>query len=150
MEFKSLNEVLDYAIGQEEEAYNFYNKIANSIKFTHMRKVFMEFARQEEGHKAKLLEVKAGKTGLPADKTVTDLKIGDHLVDITITPDLNYQEALIVAMKAEKNAYMMYTGLAEVSTEPGLKELFRSLAIEEANHKLRFELEYDEQFMGEN
>ncbi len=145
-----MDEVLDYAIAKEEEAYNFYYKIANSVKFTYMNQVFMEFARQEEGHKAKLLQVKSGKVGLPEDKTVMDLKIGDHLVDITITPDLNYQEALIVAMKAEKNAYMMYTDLADAATEPGLKGLFRSLAIEEANHKLRFELEYDEQFMGQN
>jgi rubrerythrin len=106
MDFKSMNEILDFAISKEEEAYNFYYKIADSAKFPYIRTIFVEFAKQEEGHKAKLLQVKGGKMELPSDKAIKDLKIGDHLVDISITSDLSYQEALIVAMKAEKNAYV--------------------------------------------
>ena len=150
MEFKSLNEILDFAISKEEEAYNFYYKIADSVKFPYMRQIFIDFAKQEEGHKAKLLLVKGGNMVLPSDKTIKDLKIGDHLVDISVAPDLSYQEALIVAMKAEKNAYMMYTNLANAAKDPNLKGLLQGLAVEEANHKLRFEMEYDDQFMGQN
>ena len=150
MEFRSMNEILDFAISKEEEAYNFYYKIADSAKFSNMRTLFIEFAKQEEGHKAKLLQVKGGKMELPSDKTVKDLKIGDHLVDISIAPDLSYQEALIVAMKAEKNAFVMYTNLANAATDSNLKALLQGLAVEEANHKLRFEMEYDDQFMGQN
>lgn len=150
MEFKSMNEILDFAIGKEEEAYNFYYKIADSAKFPYIRTIFVEFAKQEEGHKAKLLQVKGGKMELPSDKTVKNLKIGDHLVDISITSDLSYQEALIVAMKAEKNAYVMYTNLANAAKDSALKELLQGLAAEEAGHKLRFEMEYNDQFMGQN
>ena len=150
MEFTTMNEILDFAIGKEEEAFNFYYKIAEAVKFPYMRQIFIDFAKQEEGHKTKLLQVKHGKIELPSDKAIRDLKIGDHLVDISITPDLSYQEALIVAMKAEKNAYVMYTNLANATNDPALKALLQGLAAEEAGHKLRFEMEYDDQFMGQN
>jgi len=150
MDFKTMDDILNFAIGKEEEAYNLYNKIAEQVKSQHIRHVFLDFARQEEGHKAKLLQVKAGKATMPSDQVVKDLKIGDHLVDIKVAPDLSYQEALIVAMKAEKNAYVMYMKLSSSATDTNLKTLFLGLASEEANHKMRFEMEYDDQFMKDN
>lgn len=44
----------------------------------------------------------------------------------------------------------MYHDLAEAAADAGLKALFISLAQEEAKHQLRFELEYDEQFLTDN
>ncbi|MCX6828213.1 MAG: ferritin family protein [candidate division Zixibacteria bacterium] len=150
MEFNSMNEILDFAIGKEEEAYNLYRKIADSVKLPNMRQIFIDFANQEAEHKAKLLQVKTGKMELPADKTIKDLKIGDYLMDIEVASDLNYQQALIVAMKAEKNAFVMYTNLAAAAKNPNLKAMLLGLAAEEANHKLRIEMEYDSQIMIEN
>jgi rubrerythrin len=150
MDFNSINDILDFAISKEEEARDFYNRIANSAKFMNMRQIFIDFARQEEGHREKLLQIKTGKMELPSDKIIRDLKIGDYLVNIKAEPDMNYQQALIVAMKAEKNAYIMYANLAEVTKEPSLRAIFKGLAAEEANHKLRFEMEYDAQVLSEN
>jgi rubrerythrin len=150
MNFNSMNDILDFAISKEEEARDFYNKIAQSTKFVNMRQIFIDFAQQEEGHRERLLLIKAGKMEFPSDKTVRDLKIGDYLVDIKAEPNMNYQQALIVAMKAEKNAYIMYAKLAEAASEPNIKSIFRNLAAEEANHKLRFEMEYDAQVLAEN
>ena len=150
MEFNSMNEILDFAIGKEEEAYNLYRKIADSVKLSNMRQIFIDFANQEAEHKTKLLQVKTGKMELPTDKTIKDLKIGDYLMDIEVAPDLNYQQALIVAMKAEKNAFVMYTNLAAAAKNPSLKAMLLGLAAEEANHKLRIEMEYDSQIMIEN
>lgn len=150
MNFNSMNDILDFATGKEEEARDFYDRIANSAKFVNMQQIFIDFARQEESHRERLLLIKTGKMELPSDKTVRDLKIGDYLVDIKAEPDMNYQQALIVAMKAEKNAYIMYTNLAKAAKEPNLKSIFQGLAFEEANHKLRFEMEYDAQVLSEN
>ena len=150
MQFKSMNDILDFAIGKEEEARDFYNGIAGSARFKNMQQIFLEFARQEEGHRKKLLEIKSGKIELPVDRLVQDLKIGDYLVDVKPEPGMNYQQALIVAMKAEKNAYIMYANLADAATDANLKAVFQGLAAEEANHKLRFEMEYDTQVLSEN
>jgi rubrerythrin len=57
---------------------------------------------------------------------------------------MTYQEALLFAMKSEKAAFIMYTKLAEVTDDSSLAKVFLSLAQEEAKHKLRFELEYDD------
>jgi rubrerythrin len=53
-------------------------------------------------------------------------------------------------MKAEKAAYKLYNDLASATDDAGLRETLLSLAQEEAKHKLRFELEYDEQILKDN
>ena len=97
-----------------------------------------------------MLGIQKGQLLEPMKDKVLDLKIAEYLVDAEMSVDMNYQDALILAMKAEKKAFMLYTDLAEVSDEEGLKNTFLSLAQEEAQHKLRFEVEYDEYVLGEN
>ena len=85
------------------------------------------------------------------DTKFKDLKIGDHLEDVgEIGPNIDYQTALIIAMKAEKNAFRLYTELAAAAGDGNLKAMLLSLAQEEAIHKLRFEVEYDDHFLSEN
>jgi len=150
MQFNSVDDILDFAIGKEQEAHDLYASLANTAANAAMKTVFKEFAAEEAGHKKKLEAVKAGKKLATSAKKILDLKIGDHLVDVEIKPDLDYQEALILAMKAEKNAYMMYHNLAQAAEDEGLKALLLELAQEEAKHKLRFEIEYDDNVLLEN
>ena len=56
---------------------------------------------------------------------------------------MSYSDVLIFAMKKEKLAYKLYLDLAEKMRNRQLKDMFLLLAQEEAQHKLRFELEYD-------
>ncbi len=148
-QWKSVDEVLDFAIGNEEEAAQFYTELAEKMDRAWMSKIFKEFAREEEGHKRKLLDVKAGKQLAPVEGKVLDLKIGDYLVELQPSPDMDYQDALILAMQKEKSAFKMYSDLAEAVDDENLKTLFTSLAQEEAKHKLRFEIEYDDRVMTE-
>ncbi len=85
-----------------------------------------------------------------AEKKILDLKIGDYLVDAEPSSDIDYQQALILAMKAEKAAFRLYSDPASATDDPGLKETLLGLAQEEAKHKLRFEIEYDDEFLKEN
>ncbi|MDY0091946.1 MAG: ferritin family protein [Candidatus Vecturithrix sp.] len=152
-EFRSVNDVLDFAIAREEEAAQFYTDLASKMDREWMRKVFQDFAKEEQGHRAKLVGVKAGKIPLLTQAQVMDLKIGDYLVKIDAdkqAADLDYQQALIVAMKKEKAAFKLYMDLANQTSEPEFVALFQSLAQEEAKHKLRFELEYDDMFLANN
>ena len=91
-----------------------------------------------------------GRPGWIPQPRIADLKISDNLLDAVPSPDMDYQQALIVAMKAEKVAYKLYMDLSEASEDESMKDLFYLLAQEEAKHKLRFEIEYDEEFSGEN
>jgi len=64
--------------------------------------------------------------------------------------NMDYQDALVLAMSQEKAAFKLYSKLAERSPNQEYKNLFLGLAQEEAKHKLRFELEYDEYVLREN
>jgi rubrerythrin len=149
-QWKSVDEILDFAIGQEEQAAQFYTDLSNRMDRPWMSKIFREFAQEEVGHKNKLLDIKAGKRLLAAEGKVLDLKIGDYLVDPDPAAELDYQQALLLAMKKEKKAFKMYTDLAEATEDDHLRTVFLSLAQEEAKHKLRFEVEYDDYVMTEN
>jgi rubrerythrin len=152
-EFRSVSDILNFAISEEEAAATFYTALAAKMTQHWMQKVFEGFADEEKGHKEKLLSVKTGKIALLSDEAVTDLKIGDYLVEVEPEvqgSELDYQQALIVAMKKEKAAFKLYTNLAEQTDRQEYRHLFRALAQEEAKHKLRFEIEYDEQFLTEN
>jgi len=149
-QFSSVDELLDFAISEEEKASAFYADLASKLDRAWMKKIFEDFSKEELGHKAKLEGVKkGGGAGLPAGK-VLDLKIGEYLVEAEPSPDMEYQDALILAMKKEKAAFRMYTELAGVADDAALKGLLQGLAQEEAKHKLRFEIEYDEQVLREN
>lgn len=146
--FKSVDDILDFAIKNEEEAYEFYTNLASKVETPGMSHVFESFAAEEQGHKAKLLDVKKGRYLQPSEKAIMDLKIGDYLVDVEVTDDMKYQDALIVAMKKEKAAFKLYMDLAAQVTGE-FKNTFVALAQEEAKHKLRFELEYDDNILAE-
>ncbi len=149
--FETSGDILDFAIGNEEEAYVFYYDLANSMKDNpRMHEIFMTLADQERVHKQKLLDAKEGKYLLHVEEKVLDLKLSDYLVDVEPRPDMTYQDALILAMKKEKKAFALYTVLGEASTDKKVKDLFMLLAQEEARHKLRLELEYDDEVFKDN
>lgn len=148
--FKNVNEILDMAIAAEQEAYEFYTKLALQSKSDAMRIVFEQFAKEEEGHKLKISRIKETGTYNLANEKVTDLKIADYIVDIEVRPNMSYQEILVVAMKKEKAAFRLYMDLSEKAPNADMKNLFMLLAQEESRHKLRFELEYDEYVLREN
>ena len=150
-EFASVNDVLDFAISEEERAVQFYKDLAAKMERPEMKKVFEGFAAEEEGHKKKLLSVKDGKIPLLTNDAVMDLKIAEYVVAVDAgSESLDYQQALIVAMKKEKSAFKLYSDLADSTKEAEYRHLFLALAQEEAKHKLRFEVEYDDQFLTEN
>jgi rubrerythrin len=150
-EKNKIEEILDFAIEREQEAHDFYMDLAKKMDRVGMKEIFTHFAGEELGHKAKLQRVKDGKKLLtPTSTKIMDLKIGDYLVEVNPNEELDYQRALILAMKREKSSYKLYNDIASSTGDAEIKELFLALAQEEAKHKLRFEVEYDEVILAEN
>lgn len=148
----SVEEILGFAIEKEEEAATFYGRLAGKMGKPWMKQVFEGFAKEELGHKAKLVAIRDGKKLLSAQGKVADLKIGDYLVEVDTTePEkLDYQQALVIAMKSEKAAFRLYTDLAATTEDAEVRDVLLGLAQEEAKHKLRFEVEYDEFVLTDN
>jgi rubrerythrin len=149
-EFTSVDDILDFAIGLEQDAVNFYKELANNALTPDMKQVFEQFAREEIEHKARLTGIKEQGLYHMTQEAVNDLKIGDYLVSIKPSPGMSYRDTLVLAIKREKAAFKLYTDLSEKTPDKEMKSLFLSLAIEESKHKLRFELEYDEYVLRDN
>jgi rubrerythrin len=149
-EFTSVNDILDFAIEQEQDAVDFYTRLAEQSENENMKNNFIQFAHEEMAHKAKLLDVKLKGFFEMSLEKIADLKISDYIVKSHTGPNMTYQDALILAMNKEKAAFKLYTRLSEKAPNAELKNLFQMLAQEEAKHKLRFEIEYDDYILKEN
>ncbi len=149
-DFKSIDDILDFAIQSEQDAVEFYTELASNAINKEMIDVFTQFAKEEMGHKAKLMKIKEEGTFEVKSAEIVDLKIADYLVDVEVTPNMSYEDALIVAMKREKSAFRLYTNLAAKAPGEAIRDIFLSLAQEESKHKLRFEIEYDDFVLREN
>ena len=149
-EFNSIDDILEFAITQEQRAIDFYSELARNARSKEMKDVFLEFAGEEMKHKQRLTKIREeGVFTMPREQ-VTDLKISDYVVSAEPTPNMSYEEALVIAMKREKSAFKLYMSLSERAPNADLKNVFLSLAMEESKHKLRFELEYDDFVLREN
>jgi rubrerythrin len=148
--WNSVTEIIDYAIAREQDAVEFYRKLSGEAKNSGMAEVFRGFALEEESHREKLEAVKRdGVIKVPKEK-VRDMKLAEYLVDVDESADLDYQGALILAMKQEKAAFKLYSDLAAACDNEKAAKVLESLAQEEAKHKLRFEREYDDAIMQDN
>ena len=148
MQKTTVDEILNFAIAGEKAANRFYLDLAAKMDNDAMKKVFEDFAAEEEKHKAILEDIKQGK--VIEFEEVSDLKIADYIVDVEARPDMEYQDALILAMKREQAACAMYNRMAAVTHNQETRDTFLMLAQEEAKHKLYFETEYDQVVLKEN
>jgi rubrerythrin len=148
--FQSIQEVLDYAIGQEQQAYEFYLGLAKNARDIGLARALEEFALEELGHKAKLESIKKGGAALPSAEKIRTLGLAEIVFDIQPSAQMEYKDTLLLAMKKEKQAYTLYTRLGDNCTDAAMRKLFHGLAQEEARHKLRFELEYDQFVLKED
>ncbi len=148
--FHSADEILDFAIEHEEESFAFYSDMANSVKSAAMRVLFDDFAHEELGHKAKLVAMKKDRRLDAIQRKIENLKIADYLVETKPGFLMDYPDALRLAMQREKASFKLYTDLARLTDDDSLRDLLTVFAQEEARHKLRFEIEYDEYVLKEN
>jgi rubrerythrin len=149
--FQTIHEVLDFAITREQEAHDFYTDLARAMHDPAMEQAFLEFAAEELQHKANLEAIKQGEYGL-IDNTLPlpRMAIAEALEDVTPSSEMDYAAALTFAMKREKAAYLLYLRLASEAKSKPMAEVFLALAHQEANHKLRFEIEYDDIVLRDN
>ena len=133
---------MDFAINQEIKAVKFYKILADFVEQPEMADVLSDLSIQEMGHKAKLEAMKARK--IPIDmEEVGDLCIANHVKDIEYDAKMDYVELLVIGMKKEEASRRLYTDLAKTAQTKEFRDVFIKLANEEAQHKMRFELEYD-------
>ena len=147
MEEKKFKEIIQFAIGREIDSIDFYTRVSQVAKFSGTKELFLDFAKQEEGHKRLLENVHIEKISQPRIDAIPDLKISDYLVDAEFRPDISYAEILRMAMKREERSVKLYTDLMEPAQDADLKKLFAFLVQEEKKHKYQLERIYDDEIL---
>lgn len=152
MDFRNLDDIIDFAIEKEKEAADFYAGISEQERFSGKKQMLLEFAEQERKHQRLLEDLKAGAVGQQLDdykfKWITDIKRSDYVEDVTYHPGMGYNELLMLAMKREENALRLYNEMLANAETDAQKKVFKMLCQEEAKHKLSLETMYDD-FMAE-
>jgi rubrerythrin len=75
---------------------------------------------------------------------LAEINIADYASDAVDLRAMDYPDLLMLAMEKEKMAFRLYVVLAGMAKDNESHEVLMSLAEEEAGHKVRFEIEYDD------
>ncbi|MBW1696150.1 MAG: ferritin family protein [Deltaproteobacteria bacterium] len=152
MNFKNLQEVIDFAIEKEIEAADFYEQVSQQESMSGAKDMLLEFAAEEKKHRRLLEELK--NKGIVEGiseykfKWIPDIKRSNYITEMEYRPGMTYSELLLLAMKREEKALALYNQLLEQAEGESSKHLFKMLCQEEAKHKLALETKYDD-YMAE-
>ncbi len=150
LDFDNVDDVFDFAIEKEKEAYDFYRKWAKKMDKPAMKEVFEEFAEQEAGHIKLFHDLKSGHTKEKPEKKAVDLHLTDYLVEVIPSENMDYREAVRVAIQREQAAIQLYSEFARATNSPKIAATLEILVQEELRHKNRLETIFDDAFYPEN
>ena len=143
----SFEEVIHFAIKNEEKEEAFYRDMATRARTADQREILLDHARQEQDHK-KRLELILANNALPDGSRRypdPDMQLSDYLVvEEQGTGLIGFQESLLLAAKREKQARRLYQELATQSADPELKKTLLFLAEQEDKHANALEQAYDD------
>lgn len=152
MDFKSLDDILDFAISKEVEAEQFYLSLCEEETLSGNRRTFADFAKEEQKHVKMLESLKAGGVVEGVEdyefKWIKDIKRSDLVLDIDYKKGMHYRDILMLAIKREEKALQLYNELQDKADTEESKNVFKILCQEEAKHKLALESMYDD-YMAE-
>lgn len=140
---QTFEDFIEFAIKREEEAIKAYGDIARIAKTPGIKKLLLDLQEEERNHKKLLQDITEEKVESLEIKEVDDLKISDYLVEELPSPDMNFQDLLILAAKKEQKAVDLYSDLERKVSKKELKKLFEFLIQQEKSHKLKLEEEYE-------
>ena len=149
-DFSSFEDIIQFAIQREEKAAQGYGEMMAIVKSPGLKKLLQELQDDEKNHKKLLQDLEQDKIASLQAQKVTDLKISDYIVEEPLDADMNFQDLLIFAAKKEQKAVELYSELARKSDKEDQKKLFEFLVMQEKNHKLKLEKEYEKQVLQED
>lgn len=150
MQFNRLEDILEYAVGKEQEAMDFYTDLAARVKSDAVAAELREMASMEQGHRDWLKENSVSLVSGSPSAPVANLKIAEYIVEPVPTPNMTWEDIVNLAMHRETAAMEMYKSLINLVTDDNARLMFEKLATEESRHKLYFETIWDEQVLMDN
>jgi len=146
MDFKTIDDIIAYAVAKEREAAEFYETLSKHEEFSVAKKTFAEFAIEERKHEALFADL--GKNTAKLDeyefKWIPDIKRSNYMTEMTYEPGMAYVDILRLAMKREEQALRFYNDIAGKVEDAQFLKVCKMLAQEEARHKNILEKIYDD------
>ncbi|MBN2513874.1 MAG: ferritin family protein [Sedimentisphaerales bacterium] len=144
MDFKTVKDVIEFAIRKEEASAQFYHDLAALMKDSTTRIIFEVLERNEMQHKSALEfelikqgQVVSEDTYKVSDEPASYIELDEQAQSMT------YTDALQLAIRKEHAAFQLFAELMVQTRDPQLRKMFFELAQEEMRHVLQFENEYN-------
>ena len=144
MDQKTVADVIETAIGREEDAYHFYTDLKTKVADDAARDTIGFIAEEEKKHKAFLVAYREGKYGSKSLRMidVVDYSVAEHQEEPDVGEDMQSTDVFLVAAHRELRSHKFYTGLAEMHSDAELRDMLLRMANEELKHKEKMEYLY--------
>ncbi len=142
MDRSLIKEIIEFAIDNEVDSYEFYKDAAKKVVDKDLVEVFEDLAKEELGHKSFLEKfLKSGENEISLNEP-TDYNVASTLETPELTTDISFKDAINLAIKKEEEAMAMYNALSNDVSDEGIKKLFSELGTMEKVHKVKLEKIY--------
>ena len=140
LKFGNFDEVLDFAILQEQAAQKFYSQMVLRVQDPAVQSFYRSLVTEEKAHENRLRALKGSAYALRAPD-LKDLAESGYLDAMPIPADVSMREAVEYAIRKEKSAQQLYSVLASLIENEEMEQLFRHLAFQEMEHAKYFQKE---------
>lgn len=144
-----LKTIIEFAIQSEIDAHEFYKDAENKVKSESLKEIFKELSEEELKHKNLLIDFLKGDLHEIKLKEFDDFKISETIDKPVLSVDMEFSDAIALAIKNEEEAMNMYKALADACVDEIERKLFLELMNMEQMHKARLEEIYVNTAYGE-
>ena len=131
--------IIDFAVKNEVEAYEFYTNAALKVNNDYLKEVFEDLAKEELHHKKFLKEFLDSNIEVIKLDEFNDYKIAETIDKPILSVEMSFTDAIGLAIKNEEEAMQMYKNLSQACLDEEQKSLFMGLMNMEKMHKSKLE-----------
>ena len=135
-----LGQALRNAMTAELSAKSFYTLLADSTEDPKAKKFLKKMASQEESHHEQIREYASSAPEIEIPNLPDDnAELIETMPEWHDVDNIDYDNALRVALDAEHHAAMTYDAIADAIADESGRELFRKIAKTEEQHAANLE-----------
>jgi rubrerythrin len=140
----SIKKILQFAVSREIEAYRLYCSIAAIAKDPEVKTFITKLAKEELGHKSKLeSEIQRIDETVDTEQELDEFEPADY-IDQNIAVEFKDKHILEIAIGKEDISFKLYSNVLPKVRDKQLKRTLTNLAEDEARHKQRLEMKYNQ------
>jgi rubrerythrin len=145
MKFKSIEELLKFAIKKEIASAQFYTDLAATTQNEIIKDLFLVMAKEEINHKRQL-ELEVMKLGIVVTEEDPNMRHQPDafLLESDIDKTFGFAETLQLAIQKEHASFGMYMDLYAITEDDEQRLVIMEMAEEEVRHKVILESQYNE------